>query len=107
MMGKGPTHWRLIERRQYPLLANQLRDTELLLKKKVHGGQRSLEKTQMQNASADREKAFSTEKIGKAIRAILGKPQSPYDMHTLTLPSGELIVDPFTIHDTHVEHWKE
>jgi hypothetical protein len=107
MMGKGPAHWRLVEKRQYPLLATQLRDTELLLKKKMHGRQRSLERTQMQNASAEREKAVSAGKIGKAIRAILGKPQSQYDMHTLALPSGELIVDPLTIHDTHVEHWKE
>jgi exonuclease III len=107
MMGKGPAHWRLIEKRLYPLLASQLRDTELLLKKKMHGRQRSLERTQMQNASAEREKAVSTGKIGKAIRAILGKSQSQYDMHTLSLPSGELIVDPLTIHDTHVEHWKD
>jgi len=42
MMGKGPAHWRLIEKLQYPLLANQLRETELLHKKKMHGRQRSL-----------------------------------------------------------------
>ena len=86
LMGKGPSHWRLVEKRQYPLLASQLRDTELLLKKKMHGRQRSLERTQMQNASAEREKAVTAGKIGKAIKAILGKPQSQYDMHTLTLP---------------------
>jgi len=107
MMGKGPAYWRLIEKRQYPLLPSQLRDTELLLKKKMHGRQRSLERTQMQNASAEREKAVAAGKIGKAIRAILGKTQSRYDMHTFILPSGELIVDPLTLHDTHVEHWKE
>jgi len=67
MMGKGPAHSRLIEKRQYPLLANQLRDTELLLKKKMHGRQRSLERTQMQNASAEREKAVSSGKIGNDI----------------------------------------
>jgi len=61
----------------------------------------------MRNASAEREKAASSGNIGKAIRAILGKPQNQYDMHTLTLPSGELRVDPITIHDTHVEHWKD
>ena len=61
----------------------------------------------MQNASAEREKAVATGKIGKAIRAILGKHQGQYDMHTLTLPNGELKVDPVDIHDTHVEHWKE
>jgi len=61
----------------------------------------------MQNASAEREKAVVAGKIGKAIRAIQGKPQSHYDLHTLTLPLGELIVDPLTLHDTHVEHWKE
>ena len=73
----------------------------------MHGRQRSLERTQMLNASAEREKAVAAGKIGKAIKAILGKPQSQYDMHSLTLPSGELIVDPLTLHDTHVEHWKE
>jgi len=33
-------------------------------------------------------------KIGKAIRVIIGKPQGQCDMHTLTLPSGDLIVNP-------------
>ena len=107
MMGKGPAHWKLIEKRLYPLLASQLRDTDLLLKKKMHGRQRSLERTQMKNASAEREKAVATGKIGKAIRAIIGKLQGQYDMHTLTLPNGELMVDPLAIHDTHVEHWKK
>jgi len=61
----------------------------------------------MQNASAEREKAVSAGNIGKAIKAILEKTQSQYDMHTLSLPTEELIVDPLTLHDTHVEHWKE
>ena len=108
LMGKGPpAHWRFTEKRHCPLLAQWLRDTEIQLKKKMHGRQRRLERLQMQNASAEREKAVASGKIGKAIKAIMGKPREMYDMHTLTLPTGELLVDPITIHDTHVKHWTE
>jgi len=47
MMGKEPAHWRLIEMRQHPLLANLLRKAELQLMKKIHGRQQSLERTQI------------------------------------------------------------
>jgi len=105
LMDKGPVHWTLIKKREYPLLANLLEDTELQLKKKMHGRQRSLERTQMQNASAEREKAVAKGKIGKAIRTITVRPQEHYDMHTLTLPTGKLLVDLISIHDTDVKHW--
>jgi exonuclease III len=107
LMGKGPVHWRLIEKKFYPRLAEWLRETELQIKKKMHGRQRSLERLQMQNASAERERAVSAGKIGKAIKSILGKSQMQYDLHSLQLPSGEIITDPLNIHDTHVAHWKE
>jgi hypothetical protein len=71
MMGKG--QWRLIEKRQYPLLPSQLRDTELLLKKKMHARQRNLERTQMQNASAEREKAVAAGKLARPSGPSLGK----------------------------------
>ena len=66
LMGKGPTHWRLIEKKYYPRLADWLRETELLIKKKMHGRQRSLERMQMLNASAERERAVAEGKIGRA-----------------------------------------
>jgi exonuclease III len=107
LMGRGPTFWRLVEHKQYPLLANWLRIEEINIKKKMHGRQRSLDRQQMLNASAEREKAVKAGKIGKAIKAIMGKSQAQYDLHSLTLPNGELILDPITIHDTHVQHWTE
>jgi len=106
-MGNGPSYWRLVERKNYPLLAQQLRHMEKQLKKKMHGRQRSHDRLQMQNASADREKAVAAGKIGKAIKSILGKPTQQYDMHSLTLPSGELVMEPQKVHDTHVQHWTE
>jgi hypothetical protein len=106
-MGNGPSYWRLIERKNYPLLAQQLRQMEKLLKKRMHGRQRSHDRQQMQNASAAREKAVADGKIGKAIKSILGKPTQQYDMHSLTLPSGELVMEPQKVHDTHAKHWKE
>ena len=107
MMGKGPVFWRLVERKQYPLLANWLRYEELQLKKKMHGRQRSLDRLQMNNASAEREKAVRAGKIGKAIKSILGKSQAQYDLHSVKLSTGELIADPLKIHETHVQHWTE
>ena len=91
LMGRGPTFWRLVEHKQYPLLANWLRIEELSIKKKMHGRQRSLDRQQMLNASAEREKAVKAGKIGKAIKAIMGKSLAQYDLHSLTLPTGELI----------------
>ena len=106
-MSNRPSFWRLVEHKNYPLLAQQLRHMEKQLKKKMHGRQRSHDRLQMQNASADREKVVAAGKIGKAIKSILGKPTQQYDMHSLTLPSGELVMEPQKVHDTHVQHWTE
>jgi len=61
----------------------------------------------MQNASAAREKAVAAGKMGKAIKSILSKSTQQYEMHSLTLFTGELVMEPHVVHDTHVKHWTE
>jgi len=83
-MGNGPSYWRLIERKNYLILAQQLRNVGKQVKKKMNGRQRSHDRQQLQDAFAAREKAVAAGKISKAIKYILGKPTQQYDMHSLT-----------------------
>jgi len=106
-MGNGPHYWRLQERAAYGQLANKLRNMVKMLKMKSHGRQRSHDRIQMQNASAQREEAVAAGKIGHTIRAITGQVQQSYDLHPLTLPTGDQLMDPIQIHDVHVQDWKE
>ena len=106
-MGKGPTHWRLVKRSEYHHLPRWLREMEKDIKKKMHGRQRSEDRKNMKNASADREKAVAAGKVGRALKSILGTQQAQYDLNTLRLANGEMVTDPLIIHDTQVQHWKE
>jgi len=45
--------------------------------------------------------------ISKASRCILGKPTQQYDMHSLNSPTGELVMEPQVVHDSHVKHGTE
>jgi len=49
-------------------------------------------------------KAVAEEENGKAIKSILGKASQQHDMHSLTLPNGEFIIEPKAVHDTNVQH---
>jgi len=83
-MGNGPSYWRLIERTNYPLLAQQLRNMEKQVKTKMHGRQCGHDRQQMRNPLAARKMAVAVAagKIGKAIKSILGKPTQRHDSLT-------------------------
>ena len=84
-MGHGPSFWRLLSKSEYHRLPTLLREMEKTLLKKLHGRQRHEDRLQMKNASAEREKAVTKGKIGRAIKSILSQQQAPYDLNTLRL----------------------
>ena len=105
--GMGPTHWRLFPGTDYHRLPNLLREQERLVKKQLHGRQRSEDRLSMKNASAAREKSVASGKIAQAIKSILCKHQPQYDLNNLKLSDGTIIVDPIQIHDLQTTHWKK
>ena len=105
LLGRGPTHWRLLDRKDNGTLVPQLQPLEKELKKKMHGRKRSEWRHNINAQSAAWEDARKRGETAAIIRSVFGTHTDQYDMNLLRLPDGSTVTDPVRIHEEHSNHW--
>ena len=105
--GIGPLHLNTFT---FDELGRAIPDQIKVLKRKMHGKQRTALRVRINEAVAAREASVQQGKLARVIKSMTGTYSAFYAVDSLLLPDGTITVDPLLIHQTltaaFTEHFK-